>query len=370
MHVAIVCRGLGGGGSVAAVALRQARELSRWFRVTLVSDSFPAGLTLPSVRVRLPDLRALRRFAHVLDELTFAWAARRALRSAGADFVVCHSHVTALLSVPRGVPSGLFVHGDIRDRPEGTYDSRVTALYRYVTPRAYRKASVVFAPARPFVGIAQRDGARQVVWLPHGIDAAEIGAVEELPRPRSGPRLRVLFVGRLAVEKGLSSLLDACALVGDACELDVVGAGPLGATLRTRATERIRFPGPCPREELAAVYRSHDVLCLPAISETFGLVIAEALLCGVPVIATRVGGIGDLVEDGTNGLLVAPNDPRALAAAIARLAQDEPLRARLAANAPASVRDLDWESIGDRMAEAIRAATDAHRAQAAGRSGS
>src|SRR5687768_8737366 len=103
-------------------------------RVTLVSESFLSDEALPRVAVRVADFGFLRRFRHVPDELSFARAARRALGGIAPDFVLCHAHVTAYLSAPQHLPSALFVHGDIRDRPPGTYDRRLTALYTYVTP--------------------------------------------------------------------------------------------------------------------------------------------------------------------------------------------------------------------------------------------
>jgi len=445
MHIAVVCRGLGAGGSVAVVALRQARELTRHARVTMISDSLPAdahGIEL--IRVHVRDLRVLRRFRHVPDELLFDRAARRALRTLSSlDFVLCHSHAAAYFAArPLGVPFGFFVHGDISDRPKGTYDARLTAFYRWVTPRAYRTANVVFVLAQSFVPLAERGGATHVEVIPNGIAPAEIGAGSELQsfsraateigagselqsfsraateigagselqsfsraateigagselqsfsRAAEEP-LRVLYVGRLSVEKGLDHLLDAFDLLLGAegrahgatrrgqetegqvtagsspapraqrpapqtptYELTIAGGGPLEAHIRARLTERTHFLGRVPRGELGALYARHHLLCTPALSEPFGLVVLEALISGLPVVGTRVGGIPELVEDGRTGLLVPPGDARALADALAMLERDEPLRASMAANARASVLPrFAWDRIGDRIADAIR----------------
>lgn len=354
VHVAIVCRDLGGTGTIAAVVLQQARELAQAMRVTLVSDSFQPSETLPCVQVRVPDLRFLGRLRDVPDELAFAYAARRALRTLKLDFVLFHAHATAYLSPPEGVPHGLYVHSDIHELPKGVYDARLTAFYGFVTPRAYRGADIVFAPGRVFAEIARQRGAKNVIWLPHGIDPAEIGALDGAPPARTSPRLRILFVGRLSIEKGIDVLVDACTSLDVDYELDIVGTGPLEESLRARTTDRIRLLGVIPRRELGAVYRAHDVFCLPALSEAFGLVVAEALVCGLPVVATNAGGIPDLVTHGGNGLLVPPGDARALAAALATLARDESLRARLAAQARASVLPrFEWRAIGEQMRAAV-----------------
>lgn len=362
LHIAVICRALGTPGSVAAVALRQARELTRHARVTLVSDSFPDAVDWAE-RVRLPVRYAgfLRRFRHVPDELLFARAARRALRSMPApDFVLCHSHAVAYLAArPAGVPFGFFVHGDISDRPPGTYDARLTAFYRWVTPRAYRTASIVFVLAPLFAGIAERAGAKNVQIIPNGIDPADIGDSPSAPRTRrEGEPLRILYVGRLAVEKGVANLLDACALLQVDHRLTIVGGGPLESMVRKRLTDRWTMTGIVPRSSLGAIYAEHDVACFPPLSETFASVITEALVSGLPVVATRVGGIPAVVNDGVNGILVPPSDPAALAAALTTLATDEPLRRKLATAARGSVLPrLAWTSIGDQIAHAIRAVT-------------
>src|SRR6185436_6403805 len=150
MHIAVVCRGFGLPGAVASIALRQARELTRHARITLVSDSFPDDIAWAERKlVRVPDLHILRRFRHVPDEIAFARAARRALQSLEAvDFILAHAHSAAWLGARGlGIPNGFFVHGDIFARPKGTYDARLTAFYRWIAPRAYAAADVVFVLA-------------------------------------------------------------------------------------------------------------------------------------------------------------------------------------------------------------------------------
>src|SRR5262249_39088431 len=147
----------------------------------------------------------------------------------------CHSHaVAALTAAPfrarTGVRFGLVVHGDIFDRPQGTYDARQTAFYRHVTPRAYRSADVIFALSPHMAGLAVRAGASRgaVVVVPNGVDPADIGLQDIVARRRRGDGLRLLYVGRLAVEKGVDVLVAACGLLPASLsvELDIVGTGP------------------------------------------------------------------------------------------------------------------------------------------------
>jgi glycosyltransferase involved in cell wall biosynthesis len=357
VHLAIVCPGLGSGGGVANIALGQARALAAHADVTCISDSIPAeeppGIRF--VRVRPRSLRWLRRLQHVPAEILFAKRALQSLRSLPpVDFVIAHGHTVAWFTArPYGVPFGLVVQADIFERPRGTYDPRLTVFYRWVTPRAYRAANVIFALSRQMADFALLRGARHVEVVFPGIDPAELGPA--VPVPNDGGPFRILSVGRLSVEKGLDDLLDACALLEVRHELTIAGDGPLREHLRSRAGANVVFRGALPRNQLGAVYAAHDVFCIPSRSEPFGLVVLEALACGVPVIGTSVGGIPHMVTDGMNGLLVAPGQPVALAAGLARLAGDEKLRSSLAGNARSSaLTRFSWSSAAALMLDAIR----------------
>ena len=117
--------------------------------------------------------------------------------------------------------------------------------------------------------------------------------------------------------------------------LTVAGDGPERAALEGRAAElglegRVRFLGSVPRATVLRLFRAADASVLPSSWENFPHTVVESLAVGCPVIATAVGGVPEVVRDGENGLLVAPNDPAALAAAISRFFSDAELRARLA----------------------------------------
>jgi glycosyltransferase involved in cell wall biosynthesis len=146
---------------------------------------------------------------------------------------------------------------------------------------------------------------------------------------------RILFVGYLIKSKGLDNLLRAMRLLVDAGKsprLKIVGKGPERSALERLAGRlgiggRVNFTGPIPLHELAPHYRESDLFVLPSRYEGFGLVLIEAALCGLPIVASRVGGIPEAVVDGETALLTPPDDPRALASAISELF-DNPDRAR------------------------------------------
>jgi glycosyltransferase involved in cell wall biosynthesis len=172
----------------------------------------------------------------------------------------------------------------------------------------------------------------------------------EPPQPDDGT-LRLLAVARLCEKKGLDTLVDAGARLaarGVPFELDVLGDGPLRATLEAQVErlglgDRVRFRGAVPQEEVARRLRECHAFVLPCRRDRNGdmdgipTVFMEAMATGRPVVSTAVSGIPELVRDGETGLVVSPDDPDALAAALARLAGDPELRRRLGTAARALV---------------------------------
>jgi glycosyltransferase involved in cell wall biosynthesis len=140
-------------------------------------------------------------------------------------------------------------------------------------------------------------------------------------------------VGRLAPEKGLGVLVDAMAAL-PGCSLLLVGDGPERPGLERRVADlgladRVEFAGWV--DPPWSARRTFDVLAVPSFTEGFPLVIVEAMLAGIPVVASAVGGIPEIVVDGDTGLLVPPHDAPALADALRRLLGDPDLRQAMAA---------------------------------------
>lgn len=172
----------------------------------------------------------------------------------------------------------------------------------------------------------------------------------------------LVFAGRLTPPKALPVLLDALAQVEDA-ELLVVGDGEERGSLERRVSDlglegRVRFLGAQPRGEVLRYLAGARAAVLSSAWENLPHAAVEALAVGTPVIATAVGGVPEVVHDHENGLLVAPNDPAALAAALRRVLDDQPLRARLAAGTQPSVaaigRDAIYARLEQILAEAAR----------------
>jgi glycosyltransferase involved in cell wall biosynthesis len=156
------------------------------------------------------------------------------------------------------------------------------------------------------------------------------------PRPPDGG-LAVLCVARLAPQKGLDILVQAIgALVdgGTDAHLTIVGSGPLEGSLRRRAerlgiTGRVSLAGAVGQDDMAEYYAQADVFCLPSLAEGLPVVLMEAMATGRPVVATRIMGVPELVEEGVSGFLVAPGNVDELVGALGELAASPALRESL-----------------------------------------
>jgi glycosyltransferase involved in cell wall biosynthesis len=172
----------------------------------------------------------------------------------------------------------------------------------------------------------------------NGVDLRRF-TVEKAPNPSGA--LRLLCVAQLIPEKGVDVLLRALASVRARCALRIVGFGRMEQALRALAAElgladRVELLGM--RDDVPRLLQHAEVLVHPATwGEAFGFTVTEGMAAGCGVIATRTGGIPEIITDGEDGLLVPPGDAGALAQAIDRLADDPGLCARLAAAARRTV---------------------------------
>ena len=222
-------------------------------------------------------------------------------------------------------------------------DADARAAAHVVTPSSYlrelalgwgvppERATVLPNPAPPLPELRPRDELRREL----GFD---------------GPTL--VFAGRLTAQKSLDLGIEAARRAGVA--LVIAGDGPDRAAL-----ERLggaRFLGARPREAVLELFRAADASLLSSSWENFPHTVVEALAVGTPVIATRTGGVAEVVRDGENGLIVEPGDVDALTEAITRFFADADLQARLRANAVPSVAAYAPDEIYGRLERILEAA--------------
>ena len=180
------------------------------------------------------------------------------------------------------------------------------------------------------------------------------------PKPRlENRKLRILFVGDDAIRKGIGDLCTAVEEFGlDRCEARVAGNVDLSETGREAASRTVQLLGPVPHAEIENQYRWADVCVLPSVSDTFGLVILEALAYGVPVITTPNTGGADVIQDGQNGFIVPIMAPSQIASRLRQLESDPDLLASQSAQALKSSRNFGPEQYSKRLTQVV---CDAYR---------
>jgi glycosyltransferase involved in cell wall biosynthesis len=206
-------------------------------------------------------------------------------------------------------------------------------------------------------------GGAPVLELTVSLISSEDVASEPAVRPLNGRRpVELLSVGRLDPEKAPDVLLEMLHVLrrgtGGPWRLSLVGDGPLEASLRDSGRElgeAVRFLGHVPNgPELYALYRASDIFVHTARTEGLPQVLVEAQACGVPIVATAVGGVGGALRAETDALLVPPDDPDALAASVKRLAEDQELRERFARHGIQRAAELTIEREAERVAAFLK----------------
>jgi glycogen synthase len=368
-HVAEIARRLGARGDRVDVLTS---DLYREFPIERLPPNVPRSEATPFGSVRRLGVWSLPGELHY----PFFRGLGAALAAARPEIVHVHTFGTNQVAVARrfrartGTPFVLTAHfhpiwsiegGWFRHRLRGFYDRRLAG-------------PVTNAAARVIVQTAEEERLLRSLGIPLPPIERIPPGYSPLPEPPAdlrpperfgfdGPYL--LFVGRLASNKGLLGLVGAFAeLARDdpTAHLLLVGAdGGMGdaiaAEVRRLGLEaRVHLVGHVADEALlAATYRDARATVLPSDYEAFGLVLLESLAQGTPVVASRTGGIPEVVEDGRSGLLVPPGDVAALAGALRRLWDDRALAGRLgAAGRTEVVPRFTWDRAVDRIAAVYR----------------
>jgi len=236
-------------------------------------------------------------------------------------------------------------------------------LFRPLLTREFRRITVPVAvsePARRFVA-QYFPGSYRLV--PNGVDVERFSP-RVPPGIRSEGRPVILIMGRLDPRKGVEHAIDALPRVVAALgpiTMIVAGDGPRAPSLRRRAKRvapgLVRFLGPVPATQVPGLYAAADCLCAPAVrNESFGIVLAEAMAGGRPVVASDISGYRLLVVPGQTGFLVPPGDPGALANALITVLADRRLAASMGAAGRQRALSLAWERVTARLLNVYREA--------------
>jgi len=382
----VVSIGKGSGGA-EFVALELAQHLAaNGEEVVLVADVHsgaldraPERLSIASVGTYQPLGRLVGRvpvdfprwvLQHLLGNIRAARRARLILKEDAGGFDVVHVHgalATILLgrTMRRQADGVLLVYTEHDATPWSCryrrWSERVVrhCVYRLVNLRACRAAAVVVTnyPALadeladragiPRSRLATVRNAVTPAWLTQG----EHGA--ESVRARHGFPRYCLYVGSLVDRKCPDILMRALAQVGLPCIF--VGDGPMRASLERLASkagvaERVVFTGALERHDLGHYFSGADALVLPSVSETAALVALEALIAGVPVVASNLTSIASFVRHAENGLLVDPGDEASLVRALSLIETDKAMRTKLRHGAKISGQSVaSWPEVASEL---------------------
>jgi glycosyltransferase involved in cell wall biosynthesis len=330
---------------------------------------------LPAVVLAQPDSPLLERALaagfdaeafriHGEADFAAAWRLSRLLRDRHFDVLHCHTpHAHTIGVVARWLTPAEW-------RPKLVIARRVDFSIRHtgdilgLSRRKYNRADCIIAVSQAVRDVLARDGvdAARVVLVREGIDVARIERAPDRARElraalgiREGERL-IVNVAALTAHKGQRYLLDAVPQVRAAhpdARLVIFGEGELRAALEEQARalglgDGVVFAGFRPPDEIPSILKAADLFVLSSFEEGLGTSLFDAMAAGTPIVATRAGGIPEIVRDGETGLLVPPRDPAALAAAINRVLGDAALAQRLAEAAGRYVRA---EGTKERMVE-------------------
>jgi D-inositol-3-phosphate glycosyltransferase len=320
----------------------------------------------------------LPRFVAGFGEAVIAWA-----KSRSHHFDLVHSHywlsgwAGVLVKEGLGIPLANSFHtlGRIKDRSRRMDEDPSSAL-RLGTEEHVISLSDCIIAATPyeFDDLIEHYGAspERLCVTPPGIDHEIFSPGDRIESRRSlglDSAPTVLFVGRIQAHKGTDLAVRSLALMPDtggarneppvliivggpsgrAGEAELSGLHRLAAELGV--ADRVHFIAPQPHDQLARFYRAADVLVMPSRSESFGLVAAEAQACGLPVVASRVGGLRYIIAESESGVLVDDLDPRSFAAALSAVLDHPAFAKRLSQGAIDFARRFSWSVAADRFLE-------------------
>ena len=341
------------GGGVSTYLNAKARWLARRAHVrhTIISpnvetcgDAVPALVRIPAV-----DLPGFHGFCMPLSVSGPA----RLLEAVAPDLVEAgdagHCAWAALRMRKRyGIPAVAFYHSDLPRLIEPRLGRWIARGARKYLANLYGQFDLVLAPSRIMVEQLEAIGVAGAVHQPLGIDSQVFSPQRRDDTLREqlglGPEARLLvYAGRFTHEKKLHVLIEAVRKLGEPYHLILVGSAPEGSEPPPQHPWLTVIPFRRDQRQLASLLASCDVLVHPGDCETFGLIVLEAMSCGLPVVAANAGGLAELVDADT-GILAEPNSVASLAQAIEGVYGGDMARMGQAARRKA-LESYDWNEI-------------------------
>jgi glycosyltransferase involved in cell wall biosynthesis len=287
-------------------------------------------------------------------------AVRRALDAFRPDVIHLVTEATLGLNVlryalARGIPVVSCFHTNFNQYVEhyGAAWAK-KPVWRYLR-WFHNRTSETYVPSRVTIAELEDLGFERLVYWPRGVDSEQFrpgrpGREATRQSLGFGPDDVVIgYVSRIAAEKNVGYLVDALRLVARSrpnVRFLIVGDGPGRSEMERQMGPKARFVGYQSGDRLADHYAASDLFAFSSLTETFGNVVLEAMASGLPVVALRAGGVGEIVQDETSGILIdATAHPERMAQALIDLADDEARRRRLAEAARRHAVSQDWHAL-------------------------
>lgn len=352
----------GGGSTVTKYALRYLTQAGH--NVTLITSRY-RGLPRREVVdgatvIRIPAVRRYRDFCAQWELVIFGVSAliytlfytgRYKVDFIQAYFAVPAGWVAWIVNLVYGVPYAVYFGGS--DIP-GANLSRYKNVYPFLTPQLkaiWRRARFRTVCSAELARLGRQvDPTSEFFVIPNGVETKRFKPAGRPPNSK----VKILFIGRLIPRKGFQRVVKALPKVREQAknpfEVEVVGTGASRWQLDAVAEELgvsdlIHYVGTVPYDQLEKAYQYADIFVLTSLSEGMPSVILEAMGCGLPVVASDVGGNNELVEEGVNGYLIKGDDIETLAQQLTRLIDDESLRRQMGQVGREKALKYDWENI-------------------------
>ena len=337
---------VGGGGSV------RAREIYRLLvgrlDVTIVTGNYPGATNAETYGI--PYKRLGAEGPYWWSRLSYARAANAMLRSARYDAALFDFSGYTPLFLPKNRPTGVVLHHltspTAHMRWGGLLSRGIAALEHVMLKRASRVSAT---------SDSSRDAALKIApSIP--VEMVSAGVPSELFEIQRRPQDFLLYFGRLDIfHKGIDTLLEAMVIIARSrpgIELRIAGRGAAVDRIKAMIEEmgisgNVRVLGAVSDAERNELLATAALQLMPSRFEGFGLAAAEAMAAGVPLIATSVGSLPEVVDAPRGGVLIPPSNPAALAAAALNLLEDQATRETLSQTARESARRFSWQSVAE-----------------------
>lgn len=352
----------GGGSTVTRYAIKYLSHAGH--DVTLVT-SYYQGLPRCEIIdgatvIRIPTIRRYRDFCAQWELVIFGFSAlyytffytlKNKPDFIQAYFAVPAGWVAWILSYLRGIPYSVYFGGS--DIP-GANPSRYKNIYPLLTPllkAIWRRAHFRTVCSEELARLGEKaDPGMIFKIIPNGVETDRFKPIAR----QANPRIKILFIGRLIPRKGFQRVIQALPLVRQQAkvpfEVEVVGTGAAQEELDGLAqilgvSDLIKYVGTIPYDKLEKAYQYADIFVLTSLSEGMPSVILEAMGCGLPIIASDVGGNNEIVKENKNGFLIQGDDITTLASKLVTLVNDNQLRQRMGQASRQLALAYDWENI-------------------------